>query len=99
MKSITLPFLFFLSLGPTAFSAPAPLFDGKTFQGWEGDTAKTWRIEDGVIAGGSMEGNPRNEFLATTKSYQNFHLRLEYRLVGTEGFINGGAQFRSERIK
>ena len=25
-----------------------PLFDGRTFDGWEGDTAKTFRIEDGV---------------------------------------------------
>ena len=23
-------------------AAPVPLFDGKTFAGWEGDTAKTW---------------------------------------------------------
>ena len=30
------------------------LFDGKTFTGWEGDTAKTWRIQDGAIVGGSL---------------------------------------------
>jgi len=77
---------------------PVPLFDGQSFHGWEGDTHTVWRIRDGVILGGSMEGNPRNEFLATTRSYKNFHLRLEYRLVGTEGFVNGGVQFRSVRI-
>ena len=22
---------------------PAPLFDGRTFEGWEGDTLSTWR--------------------------------------------------------
>ena len=27
-----------------------PLFDGKTFAGWEGETTKVWRIVDGVIA-------------------------------------------------
>ena len=32
------------------------------------------------------------------RSYKNFHLRLEYRLIGTEGFINGGVQFHSQRI-
>lgn len=76
-----------------------PLFDGKSFAGWEGDTTKVWRIEDGVIVGGSLEGNPQNEFLATKKAYRNFRLVLEYKLTGTEGFVNGGVQFRSERIE
>ncbi|MEM7386243.1 MAG: PVC-type heme-binding CxxCH protein, partial [Verrucomicrobiota bacterium] len=75
------------------------LFDGKTFDGWEGNTESVWRIEDGVIVGGSMEGNPQNEFLATTRSYKNFRLKLEYKLVGTEGFVNGGVQIRSRRMK
>lgn len=81
-----------------ALAAPVPLFDGRTFDGWEGETNKVWRIRDGVIVGGSLAGNPRNEFLATRKSYRNFRLTLEYRLVGTEGFVNGGVQFRSRRI-
>ncbi|WP_009963474.1 PVC-type heme-binding CxxCH protein [Verrucomicrobium spinosum] len=80
------------------FAAPVPIFDGKTFDGWEGETAKVWRIADGTIVGGSMEGNPQNEFLTTKKSYKNFTLQLEYKLVGTEGFVNGGVQFRSKRI-
>lgn len=79
-------------------AAPVPLFDGQSFTGWEGATNTVWRIRDGVIVGGSLEGNPRNEFLATTRGYTNFHLSLEYRLVGTEGFVNGGVQFRSRRI-
>lgn len=87
----------FLLLTP-ALAAPVALFDGKTFAGWEGDTEKTWRIEDGAIVGGSMEGNPRNEFLATKKEFRNFILRFEYKLTGTEGFVNGGVQFRSQRI-
>jgi hypothetical protein len=57
-----------------------------------------WRVRDGAIIGGSLEGNPRNEFLATTRRYRNFVLRLEYKLVGTEGFVNGGVQFRSVRV-
>ena len=82
----------------TASAAPVPLFDGKSFAGWEGETNKVWRVRDGVIVGGSLEGNPRNEFLATRKSYKNFHLRFDYKLVGTQGFVNGGVQFRSKRI-
>ena len=88
-----------LTLASVSHAAPVPLFDGKTLEGWEGETAKTWRVRDGAIVGGSLEGNPRNEFLATKKSYRNFVLRLEYKLVGTEGFINGGVQFRSQRTK
>ena len=57
-----------------------------------------WRISDGVIMGGSLSGNPRNEFLATVRPYTNFLLRLEYKLVGTEGFVNSGVQFWSVRV-
>ncbi len=78
------------------FAAPAPLFDGKTLTGWEGDT-KVWRVENGEIVGGSMAGNPRNEFLTTKRTFFNFRLTLEYKLTGTEGFVNGGVQFRSLR--
>ncbi|MDZ4290169.1 MAG: PVC-type heme-binding CxxCH protein [Prosthecobacter sp.] len=89
----------FACLWVTTFGAePVSLFDGKTFNGWEGETTKVWRIEDGVIFGGSMEGNPQNEFLASKKKFKNFILKLEYKLVGTEGFVNGGVQFRSKRI-
>ena len=72
--------------------------DGRSFAGWEGETNSVWRVRDGVIVGGSLQGNPRNEFLATRKDYKNFRLKLEYKLVGTEGFVNGGVQFRSKRI-
>jgi hypothetical protein len=73
------------------------LFDGRTFAGWEGDTRKTFRIEDGVIVGGSMkEPVPRNEFLCTVRSYTNFVLRLKFKVRG-EG-VNAGIQFRSRRI-
>ena len=82
----------------TVPGASAPLFDNTSFDGWEGETNKVWRIRDGVILGGSLQGNSRNEFLATRKSFKNFHLRFEYKLVGTEGFVNGGVQFRSKRI-
>jgi hypothetical protein len=31
--------------------------------------------------------------------FTNFVLRLKFKLVGTEGFVNGGVQFRSQRIE
>lgn len=75
------------------------LFDGKSFKGWEGDTLKTWRIENGALVGGSLVTKvPNNEFLCTTRSYANFNLKLKFKLTGTEGFINTGVQFRSKRL-
>jgi hypothetical protein len=75
------------------------IFDGKSFKGWEGDTVKTWRIQDGAIVGGSLVTKvPNNEFLCTTRSYTNFDLKLKFKLTGTEGFINTGVQFRSKRL-
>ena len=53
-----------------------PLFDGRTFDGWEGDTEKTFRIDSGAVVGGSLKAPvPRNEFLCTKASYGNFILR------------------------
>lgn len=77
-----------------------PLFDGTSFAGWNGDTNTTWRIEGGALVGGSLAKEvPRNEFLATQRSYTNFVLRLKFKLTGTSGFINAGIQFRSQRAK
>ncbi|MCX7872247.1 MAG: DUF1080 domain-containing protein [Verrucomicrobiae bacterium] len=77
-----------------------PLFDGKTFNGWVGDTNKTWQIKDGAFVGGSTNATvPQNEFLRTTRSFTNFILSLQFKLVGTEGFINAGVQIRSQPLK
>lgn len=89
-----------LALSTLVSAAPVPIFDGKTFDGWEGDTKKTWRIEDGAFVGGSLtEKVPHNEFLATKKRYRNFELTLKFKLAGTEGFVNSGVQIRSVRIE
>ena len=89
-------------LGPVpavVHGAEKPLFDGKSFDGWEGDTAKTWRIEDGAIVGGSLDTVvPRNEFLCTTKPYADFELKLKFKLVGDRAKANAGVQFRTKRI-
>jgi hypothetical protein len=76
---------------------PVSLFDGRTFNGWEGDTEKSFRIQNGAVVGGSLTAKiPRNEFLCTRKSYGNFVLRLKFRLLG-EG-ANAGVQIRTRRI-
>jgi len=73
-----------------------PLFDGKTFDGWEGPLGM-FRIEDGAIVGGSLQKRiPRNEFLSTKKEYRDFELRLKAKLIGKGA--NGGIQIRSRRV-
>ena len=100
MKSYSIFFYLFtlllLSIGQ--YSKEVILFDGLTFNGWEGDTLNTWRIEDNMIIGGSLIKNvPENNFLCTRRSYSNFILKFKIKLVGHDGFINAGLQFRSVR--
>lgn len=99
MRSLSL--LALLAVG-SAFGTdpkPVPLFNGKDFTGWEGDTAKTWKVEDGVIVAGSLDTVvPRNEFLCTTKTYENFELKVTFKLTGDKAKANAGIQFRTKRI-
>ena len=81
----------------SSYAVFEPLSDGKSFQGWVGDTNKTWRIENGAFVGGSLKTKvPRNEFLRTERQYTNFILKVKFKLEGTNGFINGGVQIRSQ---
>jgi hypothetical protein len=67
--------------------------------GWDGDTNKIWSVQGGVIQGGSLTVEvPRNEFLATTRSFTNFVLRAKFKIEGTQGFVNSGIQVRSQRV-
>ena len=73
------------------------IFDGKSFAGWEGNE-KIFRIEKGAIVGGSLKAKiARNEFLCTKKTYKNFVLKLEVKLLGGAR-ANAGIQFRTKRI-
>ena len=87
---------------PTAVAAadkPVTLFNGKDFTGWEGDTEKTWKIEDGCIVGGTLDAVvPRNEFLCTKKTYADFELKVTFKLTGEKAKANAGVQFRTKRI-
>jgi len=74
-----------------------PIFNGKTFDGWEFRNNEQWfRIEDGAIVGGTLEEPiPRNEFIVSKKEYGDFTLRIECKAIGKG--CNGGVQFRSFR--
>jgi len=74
------------------------IFDGKTLNGWEGNT-NTWRVEgDAIVAGWLERKQPHNEFLETMRESGNFELRLQYKVEGSNGFVNGGVQFWSQRV-
>ena len=99
MRSLSL--LALLAVAPAFGADPKPvaLFNGKDFTGWEGDTAKTWKVEDGAIVAGSLDTVvPRNEFLCTTKTYENFELKVTFKLTGDKAKANAGIQFRTKRI-
>src|SRR5690606_1574230 len=54
---------------------------------------------DGALVGGSLQTTvPHNEFLSTTASYNDYILKLKFKLLGDEGFVNSGVQFHSQRI-
>jgi hypothetical protein len=87
-----------LALPLNAGAQGQKIFDGKTLDGWEGETKKTWRVEDGMIVGGSLDEKvPRNEFLCTLKTFGDFELKLKFKLVGEKN-ANAGVQFRTKRI-
>ena len=73
------------------------LFDGRTLDGWEGDTNTTWRVVEGALVGGSLKAPvPRNEFLCTARAYTNFVLKVKFKILGPGA--NAGIQVRSRRI-
>src|SRR4051794_12383635 len=99
MRAILSALILSLSTITTAAEKPVYLFNSKDFAGWEGDTTKTWKIEDGCIVGGSLDTTvARNEFLCTKKSYGDFELKVKFKLVGDKEKANAGVQFRTKRI-
>ena len=55
----------------------APLFDGKSLDGWKRTGAGNWRIEDGAIVADAKTGQ-LNAFLVTPQSYKDFEIRVEF---------------------
>jgi hypothetical protein len=79
-------------------SVARPLFDGKSLDGWEGNS-NCFRIVKGAIVGGSLPSAlPHNEFLCSTKEYADFELSVQCKLLGDPAKANAGIQIRSQRI-
>lgn len=75
------------------------LFDGKTLNGWEGDTA-VWKMQNGVVTGEITPSSPplkNNTFLIWRGgSPSDFELEGEYR-ISEKG--NSGIQYRSKEVE
>lgn len=72
------------------------LFDGKSTAQWQGDLT-VFRIQDKAIVGGQLkEKIAHNYFLSHEKEFDDFELRLQFKLLGEK--TNAGVQIRSERI-
>ena len=72
-----------------------PLFNGRNLDGWVVDTAAAWQVRDGMIVG-KHDGLKYNDFLRTARNYQDFELKVKFRLLNGEG--NSGVQFRSKPV-
>ena len=73
-----------------------PIFDGKSFQGWEKLPGGDWKIKDGGIIHGTSPASERiHGMLLSKKSFKDFTVRLQFKVTkGDSGFY-----FRSERVK
>jgi hypothetical protein len=73
-----------------------PIFDGKTLNGWDGDT-QFWRVENGEIVGETTPEKvmKQNSFLIWRGgTVKDFELKVEFRMNGT----NSGIQYRSSEL-
>ena len=93
----SLSLLLVLISGCSQSGSDRTLFDGKTFNGWEGPM-KSFRIENGSIVAGTLEADiPKNQFLSTKQAFGDFELRLKFKMIGEK--VNAGVQFRTKRIQ
>ncbi|NAS12200.1 3-keto-disaccharide hydrolase [Poritiphilus flavus] len=74
------------------------LFDGESFEGWEGSKT-VFRIENEAIVGGSLKKpNDESYYLCTKQKYENFELRLQAKFISADDKTNGGISFRASRV-
>jgi len=71
----------------------APIFDGRTLDGWDGNP-KFWRVEDGAIVGESTPERPSgNSYIAYRRlEAKDFTAKFEIKVEGSGG---SGLQYRS----
>lgn len=68
------------------------LFDGKSLQGWAGDT-RYWSVENGAIVGSTHpDGITKNTFLVADHAYKDFELQLQFKISNHAS----GIQIRSQ---
>ena len=87
-----------LAFSQTAKGKFVKIFDGKSFKGWEADTA-FWKVKDGVAVGQVLPGQTikTNTFLIWKGGEPaDFEFKAQYRIT-PEG--NSGVQYRSEYVK
>src|SRR5438093_2290075 len=68
-----------------------PLFDGKTLNGWSGDS--NWKVEDGAIVIESTCEKPTGTIYLVWQGGEAADFELKMEMKGT-GTINGGVQYR-----
>ena len=71
----------------------ALLFNGHDLTGWSGDR-ELWSVADGEIVG-RTSGLKHNDWIVSSLTVRDFHLKLEVKLVGNAG--NSGIQFQIGR--
>lgn len=99
MQKVGLVLLTLLAMGATSLSAQANvltpeeraegwvlLFDGTSLDGWEPRTEVQWTARDGYLV--AVDGGTANNFVATTREFTNYRLRLEF---WADSVANGGA--------
>src|SRR4249920_269327 len=87
-----------------ASEKPVRLFNGKDFDGWEGNTGengttKYFTIKDGVIVARNEADNapPVSNYLLTKKHYRNFRLIFEGKLA--ESSMHSGIAFWGKKFE
>lgn len=72
------------------------LFDGKSLDGWSGDS-RYWSVIDGAITGRTDTPLEENTYLIREGTFSDFEARLKYRFLTEIG--NSGLQYRGRRIE
>jgi hypothetical protein len=91
MKSLLLAILSVASLHA------APLFDGKSLEGWRVEGSPYWTVRDGILTGESDEAK-KNSNLWTQAEYKDFKLTLDFKFKSentTDKRVDSGVYIRN----
>ncbi|MDA0657818.1 MAG: serine hydrolase [Planctomycetota bacterium] len=81
-----------------ATETPLRLWNGHDLTGWQGYIGRYFSVQDGVIVGknGDQDAPKSSTYLLTEKSYRNFRLIFESRLVKSE--MHSGIAFWGQAV-